>query len=1268
MQRRNQSFVRLLAGACLLMAVALPVRAEDLPDWQNPAITSINKEPPRAVRTTWPDEAGAIGVDAAKSPYFKSLNGDWKFHYVPKPADRPVDFYRTDFDDSAWKTIPVPSNMEIQGYGIPIYTNMQYPWGKVDPPRIPADNNSVGSYRTKFAIPANWKGRQVFVRFDGVASAFYLWVNGQKVGFNKDSRTAAEFNITKCLKDGDNLLAVEVYRWSDGSYLEDQDFFRLSGIFRDVALLSVGDLTLRDLQVNTDLDAQYRDAVLSVQAKVRGYAAGDAAATLEMSLRDARGRIVVEPVAKKVNVNAGQDATAELSAPVTNPAKWSAEYPNLYQLLLTLRDAVGKVVEATTCNVGFREVEIKDGELLVNGRAILIKGANRHEHDPDRGQAITVEGMIKDILVMKQFNLNAVRTCHYPDQPVWYDLCDKYGLYLIDEANIESHGMGYGENSLAKKPAWLDAHMDRTIRMVERDKNHPSVIIWSLGNEAGFGSNFVATGKWIRDRDPSRPVHYEQAGRDPTTDIICPMYARPNSLAQYASRPQNRPYILCEYTHAMGNSNGNLWKYWELIYAKKHLQGGFVWDWVDQGIRTPVPPRYTVKERGPNHLEGTVNGRIVKVGDQAEGLQGFVEFPATPALDLTGPLSAEVWVQPLGPTEHGPFLAKGDTQYAIKQTRDHLEFFVYTQDGGNAAWISATTPMPDHWYNEWHRLTGVFDGRELRFSIDGKLAGSKAFEGRIASNGYPLGLGRDPQNPSRTANAKIREARVYSRPLTEDEVRNLDGRSDNGLVLWADLGEVKESKWTGPTPCEGKYWAFGGDFGPPGTPSDQNFCCNGLVSPDRVPHPGLYQVKKVYQYVHAKPVDLAKGVIEIKNWYDFTHLQDIAECTWQIKADDKTVQSGKLDLTLAPRESQKVRVPFKPITPEPGVEYFLDLSFTLKDAKPWADKGHEVAWLQFKLPIEAPARTLELARMPEVKVVSGESGQKITAGDSTWTIEDGLITSWTFKGTELIRGPLRPHFWRAPIDNDRGSNMAGRLGVWRNAGKNWRLKKTEVGTSAASGTLAAKFIELVAEGDLPDVKSAFQIKYRFFGSGDLLVQPSFEPGHARLPDMPRIGMQVALNGFDTIAWFGAGPQETYSDRNDARIGLYSGKIEDQFCVNYSEPGESGNKTDVRWTALTGPNGIGLLAVGMPLLSVNALPFTTDDLEGPEHPYQITRRDFVTLNLDLKQMGVGGDDSWGALPHEEYRIKPDPYTYAFRLRAFEGGLSPELCRMNLPAGK
>jgi len=1237
----------LAAVASFCNGVQMATATEALP-WLNPRVTGINREPPRAVRCVYADVATALTGQPANSAWHRSLNGTWAFHWVPRPAERPVDFYRRDFNDSAWARISVPSNVELEGHGVPIYTNYAFPWGIPDPPSIPTENNPVSSYRRAFDLPADWQGRHVLLRFEGVESAFYVWVNGRQVGFSKGSRTDAEFDITKYLQPGENLLAVEVYRWSDGSYLEDQDFWRLSGIFRDVYLLAVGDVHVWDLEVRTDLDDACRSAEFIVQAIVRNFADSPATARIEASLRGPDGNETITPLSTTASIPAGQTAQVELRQSVDAPALWSAEHPNLYHLVLSQYDAADRLVEVIPAKIGFRKVQIKDGELLINGRVVLFKGVNRHEHEPQRGHAITVDSMIADIRLMKQHNINAVRTCHYPNQPVWYDLCDEYGIYLIDEANIEAHGMGYDERSLARDPAFADAHMDRTVRMVERDKNHPSVVIWSLGNEAGFGPNFEATSAWIKQRDPSRPVHYERAGDDPATDIICPMYARPSHLAQYAEKPQERPFILCEYTHAMGNSNGNLWKYWDLIYSKKHLQGGFVWDWVDQGIRKPIPPRHVLRDRGPQKLTGL----FVKAGEIDGVPTGYGRFDHHAALDLTGEFSLEAWVKPLAQNGHGPYLVKGDTQYGLKQRDDSVQFFVFgTPDGkANPQWITANGKVPDDWYGHWHHVAGVRTAGELRLYIDGKPAGATPYNGTVASNTYPLGIGTNPQRTERKTNAVIRELRLYKRALTESEIADPGSRADADLVLHVDLREaVPEGEWTGPGTERGWFWAYGGDFGPPGTPHDDNFCCNGLITPDRRPHPGLAQVKKVYQNVHVKTHDLARGEIEITNWYDFTTLSDVVECVWTVTADGKAVAGGKLDgLDLAPHETRTVAVPLPEITADPGAEYFLDLSFRLDPEQRWARRGTELAWAQFKLPLSAPASAPKLDELAEVKVTEGPDGVLVEAGESRWTIDGrtGWLASWKHGQTELLTAPLHPHFWRAPTDNDRGNEMQVRLQVWRDAHQSWKLNRLNVSRPAPQLAVVR------AEGTLAAVDSAYTLTYSFYGSGDAVVEAAFVPGREGLPELPRFGMQVGLAGsLANVAWFGPGPQETYCDRNDARIGPYAGPIAEQFFADYSEPGESGNKVDVRWGALTGDGEVGVLAVGRPLLSVNALPFSTAALEGPKHPFEIERGDGVTLNLDLGQMGVGGDDSWGAQPHEEYRLPAQAYAYGFRLRAF-----------------
>jgi len=567
-------------------------------EWEDQRTIGRHKEAPHCTLMPFPDRRSAIRGDRYGSPFCLVLSGPWRFQWSRDPDSRPIGFEQPDYDVSAWDEIPVPSNWQLQGYGVPIYSNQGYTFQK-NPPRVTDDppegftnchaRNPVGSYRRTFQLPEQWRGRHTFVHFDGVDSAFYLWVNGREVGYSQGSRTPAEFDLTPYLVDGENTVAVEVYRYCDGSYLECQDFWRLSGIFRNVYLWSAPGVHIRDFEVRTKLDGALGAADMEVWACVADQTASIASAyRVELELIDARGDTVGGSVGKCRGIVQGGETLVDQHVHVESPHLWSAECPYLYTLLLRLVAEDDTVVETLSQKVGFRTVEVRDCRLLVNGQPIHVKGVNRHEHDPDTGHAVSRESMIEDIRLMKRNNISTVRTSHYPNDPQWYELCDEYGLYVIDEANIESHGMGYGEESLAKDPSWGEAHLDRIRRMVERDKNHACVIVWSMGNEAGDGVNFTEASKWLHQRDETRPVHYEQADTEPHTDIVCPMYRSVEEVRRYAENSHDRPLIQCEYAHAMGNSGGNLQEYWDVIEAYPSLQGGCIWEWLDHGIRKKV--------------------------------------------------------------------------------------------------------------------------------------------------------------------------------------------------------------------------------------------------------------------------------------------------------------------------------------------------------------------------------------------------------------------------------------------------------------------------------------------------------------------------------------------------------------------------------------------------------------------------------------------------------------------------------------------------------
>jgi len=1050
----------LIACLCLLAASTAPSQTGP-EDWENPAALHAGTVAPRATFVPYPDAASALRLGPRESPRYLSLNGPWKFHWSPRPADRPLDFWKPGVDVSGWAETPVPSNWMFQGYDYPIYVNIPYEFARnPKPPFVPHDRNPVGSYRRTFTIPSEWAGMDVYLHFGAVKSFFYVWVNGEKLGFSKDSKTPAEWNVTKLVKPGENVLAAEVYRWSDGSYLECQDFWRLAGIERDVYLYAAPKVRIRDYEVRAGLDAGYRNGRLDVTVELGGDAlAGPRPASVSMALLDAAGKKVLG-ANRPAAVSGNGPAVVRFEAILANVARWSAETPHLYRLVLELADGTGKAVEAVTSKIGFRTSEIKDGHLLVNGAAVLLKGVNRHEHDPLAGHVISEESMRRDIELMKQSNINTVRTCHYPDDPRWYELCDEYGLYVVDEANIESHGMGYGPESLAKDPVWGPAHLDRVERMVERDKNHPSVIIWSLGNEAGDGVAFEEAYAWLKKRDPSRPVQYERAELRAHTDIFCPMYDSIESMVKYASVKQTRPLIQCEYAHSMGNSTGNLQDYWDAIESHDQLQGAFIWDWVDQGI--------------------------------------------------------------------------------------------------------------------------------------------------AAKNGK---------------------------------------------------GEF--------------YWAFGGDYGPADVPSDGNFCCNGLVGPDRTPHPALFEVKKVYQFVKFAAADLAAGKIGLRNRYDFIGL-DRFDLVWELTANGKSVASGTVPKpAVAPHGSKTIGLPLPRFQAQPGLEYFLNLSLRAREALPGVPKGHVVAAEQLPFPAggaapEAAEEGFIGVRMTVLqptldRPLTFENGSRfVRVVGLGFTVRfdrlTGEMDSYVVDGHELIASGVEPNYWRAPTDNDFGNQMPRRLAVWRQASR-YRDLLTIEGRGNGHDQVTVTVVYELAGGQATQT-----LKYTVEGDGEIAIRSTLDiKDGAKLPELPRIGLKMALPpAFDRVLWYGRGPFENYRDRKTAAfVGVYEMTAAEP--VPYVSPQEYGNRTDTRWVAIRDAEGRGLLVSGDPVLEFSARPFWPEDLtqesRGSKHPPDIQRRDLVCLTLDHGQMGVGGDDSWGARVHPQYTLPAKGYSFRLTFRPLEPGDDP-----------
>lgn len=579
-------YLSIFLTASLLLSAQQPA-----PNWENPEVFAVNKEATRATSLPYATEEQAIKDDYTSSPYYKSLDGIWKFFWAPKPADIPDGFCKENFDISQWGNMPVPGNWEFNGYGIPMYVNIGFGFPK-NPPFIDREDAPVGAYRHTFDIPENWDGRRVFLHFEGGTNAMYVWVNGQEVGYTENSKSPAEFDITPYIRKGRNTLACEVHKFSDGSYLEDQDMWRLGGINRSVYLYSTDETRILDFFAHPDLDKNYKNGLFSIDLSLKNYSDNVKTQKVEVAILDKSEKRVLSK-SHLIAIPAGDIAQISLSGSISSPLKWTAETPNLYTLLITLKDGNDKIIESTSTKIGFRKIEIKDGQVFINGKKIYFKGVNLHEFNTNTGQVVTRVEMIRNLQLMKELNINAVRTSHYPQQPLWYKLCDQYGIYLVDETNLESHGLGYGPDNVANNPQWHGTHMDRIQRLVERDKNHPSVIFWSLGNEASNGTAFFDMYDWAKARDNSRPVQYEQpfnyrntSNSARNTDILAPMYPSWNSMVEDAKKNLGRPYIMCEYAHAMGNSMGNFQDYWDLMRSSKNMQGGFIWEWYNHGYKT----------------------------------------------------------------------------------------------------------------------------------------------------------------------------------------------------------------------------------------------------------------------------------------------------------------------------------------------------------------------------------------------------------------------------------------------------------------------------------------------------------------------------------------------------------------------------------------------------------------------------------------------------------------------------------------------------------
>lgn len=1013
----------------LLLCLPVFTASSQSGEWRNPEINEVNRAPMHTHYFAYETQEAASRNLKEQSSNYLSLNGTWKFNWVKDANQRPAGFWKKDYDDSNWNNFPVPAVWEMNGYGDPIYVNNMYAWRnhfETNPPAIPDEENHVGSYRREISIPEGWKGKDIIAHFGSATSNIYVWINGQYVGYSEDSKLEAEFDLTPYLKPGQkNLIAFQIFRWCDGSYLEDQDFFRFSGVARDCYLYARSKKRIRDIRVTPDLDAAYQNGSLTVDLHLTGNG------KVRLELQDAEGKQIATAIAQ------GNKPTV---MNIDAPKKWTAETPYLYTLYASLEGS-NEIIPVKT---GFRKIELKDGQVLVNGQAVLFKGANRHELDPDGGYVVSPERMRQDIQLMKMYNINAGRTCHYPDDNLWYDLCDEYGIYMVAEANIESHGMGYGDKTLAKNPSYAKAHLERNQRNVQRNFNHPSIIFWSLGNEAGFGPNFEACYHWVKTEDTTRPCQYEQAHGNDFTDILCPMYAGYEYMEKYAKRTDaSKPLIQCEYAHAMGNSMGGFKEYWDLIRKYPNLQGGFIWDFVDQSVR--------------------------------------------------------------------------------------------------------------------------WKGKE---------------------------------------NVQI--------------------------------------------------YAYGGDFNR-FDPSDNNFCDNGLLNPDRKPNPHIHEVAYYYQNIWTTPGDLKKGEINIFNENFFRDLSGYY-MEWKVLANGRVMRSGRVEeLAIAPQQTGKLTLNLGNTCE--GKEWLLNIAYKTKKREGLLPADYTVAKEQLTLlPYQAPAITIENkqeANQPVAlpQIINNHSYYLVIKGDN-FTMEfdrqTGFLNKYTVGNLELIQegGSLTPNFWRAPTDNDFGANLQLKFAVWKNP----QLKLLSL-ESKMENELAV----VHAAYEMEAVSSQLQLTYVINNQGEIKVSQKMSTDkNAKVSPLFRFGMQVQIpKTFETVTYYGRGPEENYADRNHStHIGIYTQTVDDQFYP-YIRPQETGTKTDIRWWNLLDAGGNGLRIVADAPFSASALHYTIESLDDGEdkdqrHSPEVEKAGFTNLIIDKAQMGLGCINSWGAWPLEPYQLPYKDYEFSFIL--------------------
>ncbi len=1218
---------------------------------ENPQLYSEYQEPPHVPLCPFDDENHALSGDFSLSPWFQSLNGHWRFKWYSTPFDVPDRFWEVADTAGNFGEITVPGTWQMQGHGYKIYRNIPLEFAPYDPPRVPDHLNPTGAYVRNFDVPAGWSSRKVFLHFEGVKAAYWVWVNGRYVGFDKGSMTSGEWDVTSFVREGVNSIAVKVVRWSDGTYLEDQDMWRFSGIYRDVYLYATPKLHIRDLHVQTRLDQSFQDADLIADAFFMNY--DDQQHNnylLDVKLYDPEGREVFTKNLRVGTMLANDEKLVELSYKVDNPMKWSAEKPNLYKLLLIVKEASGQVTEIIEETVGFREITIHEAQLLVNGVPVKFKGVNRHEHDPKKGRTMTRELIEQDMKLMKQLNVNAIRTSHYPNDPDFYDLADQYGFYICDEVNAECHE---GENYLASQSGWDAAFMDRTERVFHRDKNHPSVILWSTGNECGYGSIHDRMASYLKENDPGRPVYHQ--GNDPNgvapyADVNGIRYPTPEHL-RIVGRTSDRPVIMGEYSHAMGNALGGFDEYWEVIYSERSLQGGFIWDWVNQGLEFDL---LTTPDLSPYHHQAILMGNIsrdegpVGQGIFLSGLDDFVEVYNDEVFNRPGQqVSLETWVYPRGYHDVNPFVSKGGS-YEITQPHPDSVSFILMIDGRSQILQSV---VPRNWDFNWHHILASYDGTAMRIYVDGEIVAQRPAFGNIDRSPHPVCVGKNHRKNHENqgwfiSNYGFDQVRVYPRFIDIGNSGYYDASDDlaNEAILWLNFEEVAN---------EGKFLSYGATPQGSGT-------MDGVVSSYRVPQPEAWQMKQSHAPVFVEKIGRDLGQLTITNRFHFTDLSEV-DASWVLLENDKSISSGNLRLETRPQETTTMEMPFKWPKFKAGASYIFRINFSLKRKNNWADRGHEFCFFEF------PVENLEDRKdiiIPEATsgftVEEEDDRMKISANDTYYEIDltTGLIHSMQVEEAEIISQAMEFNTWRRPVMNEWSSWGIDEAAFWYKYGLDSLVHKVlEVSATASGFDLYIRFRMESRSFSHPDIVFLHTMTYDIYSTGDIIVRHQVNP-EIELPNLyekdwfplaflQKIGLKFILNeNVETIEWYGKGPFETYPDRKTgAKTGNYEQMI-DQIRFPYLIVQDFDNHTDVRWLALSSGKESGFMISSNEWFNYSIDPFI--NLEKAWYPFQLEKAKNPTLNIDHIVTGVGGTP---VRVRPQYRAYPRAYEYSLIIRPF-----------------